>query len=308
MNAEQAADAIVYLINSRVQSPTKTELTAIIAKASGPPLQTDADAVSRLSDLRAAILEVETLLDNDDESDDEPDDKEFDNRLEAANQRVDEFTKRVWSTPPRTFADLQERALIAQHVHRDAQCGKKVEGGRWELVPGPWAHPSDCDRWDDKAIAHLIHAVLTYAGQPPPSAASTNCPPSSLMSELRRLRQLRAEAVTAELNVEPYRSEEYLVAQARAHEVESDLDEVVEQVWQRPTGDLLADIALRTEIVATFAEYNQSGMLHGLLDPDDDPPCGRRRAWAELLLACARLTGTKLASTYISRDEEVRHV
>jgi hypothetical protein len=148
-------------------------------------------------------------------------------------------------------------------------------------------------------IAAIIAKVST--------AGSADCPPSSLMSELRRLRQLRAEAVTAELNVEQYGSEKYLVAQARAHEVESALDEVVEQVWKKPTGDLLADIALRTEIVATFAEYNQSGLLHGLLDPDDDPPCGRSRAWAELLLACARLTGTKLASSYIARDEEVRH-
>lgn len=161
--AEQAAGAIAHLINSRVQSPTKAELAAIIAghfggeTASSPPARPRPDAAVRLDALRATIREVETLLDSDDNSDDASD------RLQAANDRFDELITSAWATPPRTRTELRERALIARHFHRDAQCGQHV-GARWEMRPGPWAVPTDCNSVDDRGIAELIHAVLTYAG------------------------------------------------------------------------------------------------------------------------------------------------
>ena len=48
---------------------------------------------------------------------------------------------------------------------------------------------------------------------------------------------------------------------------------------------------MRTEIAATYSEYDASGMLHGL-----DPSCSdwRAQAYAHLLLACTQLTGTRL--------------
>ena len=100
--AEQAAEAIAHLINSRVQSPTKAELTAIIARhvgsgtASAPALP-DPDAAARMDALRVAIRDVETLLDSDDEFD----------RVQVADRRVDKLTKLAWATPPRTLADFR---------------------------------------------------------------------------------------------------------------------------------------------------------------------------------------------------------
>ncbi len=61
-STEQAADAIIALINSRVQSPTKAELVGILAKASSPTVLTTPDTASRLSELRAVIQEVEAAV------------------------------------------------------------------------------------------------------------------------------------------------------------------------------------------------------------------------------------------------------
>ena len=79
-------------------------------------------------------------------------------RFVAASQRLSQLARSLWATPPRTSADLRQRALMAMHCHRDAQTRR----GK----PERWSRPEDCDDWADEAIAHLIHAVLTFGEEP----------------------------------------------------------------------------------------------------------------------------------------------
>jgi hypothetical protein len=132
---------------------------------------------------------------------------------------------------------------------------------------------------------------------------------TDLLAELRRLRPLQAAAITAECDTEG--TPAHAAARARARRIESKFDALVERAWAAgPSDDPFADIAVRAEIAAAWAEYTQSGVLHGLVDPaqPDDQPCWRDRAWAELLVACERACGTRIEPRYIDKDQEgARH-
>ena len=308
LTSQGAAAEIVALINSRATSPRQEEIEAILAKVSGsPPVQPKADAVGRLSALRAAIDDVETLLDSGDLSDEECD------RLEATTRRVDKLTTIAWATPPHTFADLQERALIARHCHRDAECGK-FEGDRWVRAPGPWVVPSDCDSWSDKGIAELIHAILGFTGEltagPGPSPNPTPWQQTranegedllALSAELRAAKQPLREAFEV-VNEMSLGSKEHPAAEARFQECQARFDALRNRIWATgpasPEGcAVLAEIA-QFDAYDWPAPYPQIPLTGG--DYIDGDPA--RLALGHLAMAVLRMGGRRYAGSPESGD------
>jgi hypothetical protein len=140
-SAEQAAQAILALINSSPRTPTQEAIAAIIANvAPSTPVLGDHAASERTEELKAAIAVVEAAeeaYEVTDESDD----------LDELYRSFEARCEAIWAIPPRTLADLQLRAMIAKHRG------------------DPWVKPSDCDAFTDQAVAELIDAVLRFGEQ-----------------------------------------------------------------------------------------------------------------------------------------------
>jgi hypothetical protein len=64
------------------------------------------------------------------------------------------MTSIVWGRPALTVNDLRMRAQIARHWHNDQSPDEEDFQ--------PWQNPDEMDDWGDRAIAHLIHAVLNF--------------------------------------------------------------------------------------------------------------------------------------------------
>lgn len=145
-----AAAQILGLINSRPQSPSQVEIEVIIADVVPPATPIIGPAASsRVAEIRLLGENISALyatgLDADIGAGD-------------IDKTLTKLCESIWKTPPRTLIDLQERAEIARHWHREsADC---------RPMAGPWIEPSDCDDWGDRVIAELIVAVLTIGALP----------------------------------------------------------------------------------------------------------------------------------------------
>src|SRR5262245_33305688 len=95
---EQAADAILTLINSQPRTPTKAEVAAIIAQVATPTL--DVGPSKYRSDWDAAMAACRAA---------EP--VASDEEMAAASDRVDACAQRICSEPVRGLADIR---LIAE--------------------------------------------------------------------------------------------------------------------------------------------------------------------------------------------------
>jgi hypothetical protein len=156
---DEAIAALLSAIRDVHAAEWRDRLSRVVIRDLDQP-QGPRPAADRVAALRAAITELERLEDQHDPNDD---DVEYDQALEAADRRLTALTDQIYRAPPRTVADLLERALLAKHYHRHARNGC-YEGERWVIKPGRvWTRPEDCDGLDDAAIAHLIVGVLQYA-------------------------------------------------------------------------------------------------------------------------------------------------
>jgi len=224
-SAEQAADAIVDLINSRVRSPTKAELTAIIANVASAPVLPDPNAAARMDALRAAITAVESA------GTDDPD------VIDALDRPLSALTRKTWNRPAQTLADLQERALIARHWFAHGKCVDD-NGKEWE---GRWTNPADLDDWGERTVAELIQAVLGFAGELTAPIAGTR---SALHEEIDRIASEYSDAydVGGDPLVEPLGER---------------LKDLASQLPQRASPGMLwptvGDVAAWAEVAFTYA-------------------------------------------------------
>jgi hypothetical protein len=225
LSVSQAAAQVVALINSRASSPHQTEIEAIIARVApaGEPAPAPHSA-----ELRAARAAVEAV---DRES------PQYDDELQAADRRFSALTRMAWDAEPRSLSDLQELAVIADHWFRFTDPETR------------WTHPDQVDDWGDRAVAHLIYAVLTFRG--PLSAGGAAQP-------------VEFPLITAEL-LERWQA--YNAAMARYSNVVEDVDgdvsperkdldacsalfdETLERLWATPPRTW-GDVALRALVYA----------------------------------------------------------
>jgi hypothetical protein len=73
---------------------------------------------------------------------------------DALDLKLAAMTRIVWGRPALTVKDLRMRAAIARHWHNDQSPDEEDFK--------PWQNPDEMDDWGDRAIAHLIHAVLNF--------------------------------------------------------------------------------------------------------------------------------------------------
>jgi hypothetical protein len=138
--AEQTADTILALINSRARSPSKDELVAVLVAH-----------LDKIPNVRASYLEsgwhrAVTALDDAARLEDAGTEE-----LDAMDARVHEASHAIWAKPCKTMEDLLVRAAMAIHWNN---------AGPDELLA---EIPRD-KRLDEQAMAHLVQGVLDLAG------------------------------------------------------------------------------------------------------------------------------------------------
>jgi hypothetical protein len=144
LSVEEAAAAIVALINSRVQSPRQDELEAIVRRVGQLPQQRRArfEQIRRLNERAAAVDKEYHALPEGEERD-----RLLDNE-DALELEIEALCRATWAQPVRQPLpdEVRERAQIALRWHR--------------MRADDWEEPSDCDDWGDRCIAEFIDAVL----------------------------------------------------------------------------------------------------------------------------------------------------
>jgi len=241
--AEHAADAIIALINSRAQSPTKDELVAIIldnfgagvSPRSGTASLPPNNLVTRIREALARAEEAYRPLASSD-----CDEKAVDRAL------VDlDAVEAQLSNPPRSDVDVLSRALIAFFWTN------KEDGQMREL---------DSDDRYERSAARLIECVLQFCG-------NMGSPPVTRDVAARReeWRRLAAELDAAcKISGDLVESTpEGAAAAAVTQEVAARYKISCEQLWAVPPGQ--ADIRLLAEVF-----YHQMHGDSSLTAPDAD--------------------------------------
>jgi hypothetical protein len=151
--AEQIADNIVALINSRVQSPTKAEIVNIIVlggSAASMPVPTPTDVrlrelipVLRAAELEACALDTEVTTET-------PEFLRACAKRDELCERLHALERETWATPALTWADVQARATVAA-FWADAEETGDGSG------PIEWLDSEDSY---ERALAQLLKAVL----------------------------------------------------------------------------------------------------------------------------------------------------
>jgi len=155
---EQAADAIAGLINSRVQSPTRTELVAILSEN----LAGLQNAPAHLDDLarwdgvvRQYLARIEA---------DAPAEESLESNTKRHESLMDWLcaeTEAVWTKPVRDWGDVILRAAVAVHWNSPLDAGDPAYPHnvlRLAVKDDPY------DGYDVHAVAHVIRGVLDLAG------------------------------------------------------------------------------------------------------------------------------------------------
>lgn len=165
LSVEQAASAIVAMINARAASPTLAEIAEVIAKALAPA--TSAKPVhsalaqqirTLLPELQAAIL-AKTGADARAigagvDPDEFPEHIDASRHAEQLETDLAVLVDKLWSSPVRSFEDVVLIAEIAQHKALDW-----VTHGESDGLLDPACY-------DLEAYGRLTMAVLALAGKP----------------------------------------------------------------------------------------------------------------------------------------------
>ena len=148
--AEQAAAAIVALINKRPGSPTAGEIEAVIAKCLQPAPTIGVIDFVRLPALSAEHLAYRNLIAEIGrfDADDERDAEESEATLTRLMEQASEMERECWAEPAQTWADVLLRGEIALYN----------ENGVMASLDDPKAY------YDDRANAQLIKAVVSVLG------------------------------------------------------------------------------------------------------------------------------------------------
>jgi hypothetical protein len=172
LSTNQIADAIIDLINSKPQSPTKDELAAVIAANLGtatnaPPTRWQETPMGREwltleGEKFWAIEALPSYLDD-------PRQEAADAAVDAAGDRLDACVQRIWTTRPTSIHDaliqVFIRGAIAEHYSNQTD-DFTGDGTRRPLVfldPEELVRDGSPPVCDDSAIAHLLDAVRQLA-------------------------------------------------------------------------------------------------------------------------------------------------
>lgn len=142
---QEAAAAIVALVNSNPRSPRQEEIEAILAKAVPPDLGGDDAIVRRWEAAEAAHFAV--AIRNEEASGGAHD---------SANDVLIAATRQLWREPVRSWADIVARAKVALYWK-----WPHFENGEFEKYE---ALVREADDLDDGPLALLIDAILTLEG------------------------------------------------------------------------------------------------------------------------------------------------
>ena len=140
-SAEQAADAIIALINASPTTPRRDELAGIISTVAAPMKALSPEHLA-YRELRAEVDRYCARVERSKESED------YEAEINALLERVSDMEKTIWATPATTLADLLLRAEIAENN----------ENGAMDDLDNPDAY------LDDRAFAQLIRAALDVLG------------------------------------------------------------------------------------------------------------------------------------------------
>jgi hypothetical protein len=150
--ADQAADAILVLINSRPASPTKAEISAVIAGNMGSPLSRDVAAGreewSRLvAEFEAACKISGELVES------TPEGAAAEAVTQAAAAQYNAFCAQLWAVPP-AQADI---GLLAEVLYHQCHNGSTLTASNADqhMEHGP----ASCGDPIDKAQAALLKAI-----------------------------------------------------------------------------------------------------------------------------------------------------
>jgi hypothetical protein len=154
----QAADAILALINSKPQTPRRDELAAILAphmNGPGPALRwQDTPLGAEWLALEAELYKIT------EEKDLLPDDPGYDRaqaEVDAVRDRVEAFVLRIWETRATTLRDAIHRTAMAVHWNHPAKLDDPPFPD--DVIAG------DPNRnFDERALAHVVRGILDLAG------------------------------------------------------------------------------------------------------------------------------------------------
>jgi hypothetical protein len=154
--AEQIADNIVALINSRVQSPTKAEIVNIVLSGSAGSIPVAASIDARLRQLIPALhaAELEACALNTEVTTETPEFLRADAKRDELYERLHALERETWATPVLTWADVQARATVAAFW---ADAAARDGTGRIDEL--------DSDDPGERAYGELLKAVLQVGGR-----------------------------------------------------------------------------------------------------------------------------------------------
>jgi hypothetical protein len=303
LTASEAATQIVGLINSRVSSPSKDEIEVVLAKISGAPVHSGADAAGAPSTLGQAPLtehplvkEANAVVDIWHDACEGAEAAGNDTAVDAAGERVDGFARRLWARQPTSAADIVARAIIFEHWCGgiDDATGELRYLNRAAVVTANRA--TECD-WS--AEAHLLDAIRKVLGgrSYPKTGVAPQCSGPDedwreLTAELRAAMPPLREAIDV-LNNMLLNSKDYPAANVRLRECQARFDAARNRIWKlAPTSPeccvVLAEIA-QFDAYDWPEPYQQISLTGG--DYMDRDPA--RLALGYLAIAVLRMGGRR---------------
>jgi len=134
LTVQEAAAAIVRLINEKPQTPRQDEIATVIARVVATPATLPQLSPEHL-EYRRLVAEVEGMPGGSEAEEEE---------LRLASDRVTALERQIWATPAKTLADVLLRGEIAPYNENDILA----------TLDDPDAF------YDERSVAQLIKAVV----------------------------------------------------------------------------------------------------------------------------------------------------
>jgi hypothetical protein len=216
-NANDVAQAIIDLINSKPQSPTKDELASIIAKVASPAADAGAPKLRAEWDAAMAACKAAEPLATDEE-------------MGVASERVDACARRIVSKPVHGLADVLLLAEACYWMLWSDPSGLTGPDADAQLAAGP-AH--DITETCAEALAALLKGVRAVGMRTDLSRTSRCEPVLPAALDVWRNNYLRSDwqrIVTAYLDAMAVRG----ITDEEVERLLNDLCENTKAIWARP--------------------------------------------------------------------------
>jgi hypothetical protein len=154
---EEIAAALQALINSRAQSPSKSEIASVIAKKIAPPAEPGHLSGKALADLARWDQEMREYLDYYEDENAEISISE--EQLEEESERFCAVCREIWARPVTDWGDIVLLAAIAVYWNSDGDDGEPPYPD--VILKG---FPDPTIGADDNSLALLVRAILELTG------------------------------------------------------------------------------------------------------------------------------------------------